>query len=359
MSQEPGPRLAARGDGPGSQAPVLNRLPDVPASSASLTVLVAALDEADNIGTFIDSFLRLSYENKELVLCAGGNDGTYERAMARTGGSVRVLRQDVGEGKQSALRKAFRFATGEIIVLTDADTVLTDEAMSNLVAPILAGREKATSGTSRPKASQLAHTFVLYQYALEWIGLGRMDGTRYLTSMLGRNSAVLRSVLEEVGEFAEDVPTGTDSFLAKKIVNHGYRIRFVRDSVVETDYATSLWEYCRQRSRWRRNGILHSLRFGLYGRLVKVLIPSIIGLSLFLLPVLSVWLGPVVLLAWASLIIFVYVRHIGYMRLFLVSRRLPFTAGIWGKVAIYMWAEWGAHVLALLQLPSARLRSSW
>jgi hypothetical protein len=41
-------------------------------STPKVSVLVAAWNEADMIREHIESFLRLRYPNKELILCAGG-----------------------------------------------------------------------------------------------------------------------------------------------------------------------------------------------------------------------------------------------------------------------------------------------
>jgi cellulose synthase/poly-beta-1,6-N-acetylglucosamine synthase-like glycosyltransferase len=324
-----------------------------------LTFLVAAWNEADNISGFIDSFYRLDFAEKELVLCAGGSDATYERAIELRRDSVKVLFQRRGEGKQAALRKGLRSATGDVIVLADADSVLSTDAVAKLVAPILSGDETVTTGISRPKASQLSNTFVLYQYALQLVGQRRIERSQYRNALLGRNCAVLRSVLDEVGGFREDVWTGTDSFLGRKLVRQGHRIRFVPESVVETDYETKLWEYCRQRSRWTRNGIVNSVRFRLYRRLVKALVPSLIGLGVFGLPLISIWLGGSLLYLWGALMALVYVRHVTYVATFLQSQQRPLSAAILARLALYMWAEWAAHVLALFQLPAARLRRSW
>ena len=338
---------------------VTEQWPLTPRRIPRVTFLVAAWNEADNLPEFIDSFNSIDLPDKELVLCAGGSDATLELALALRDDSVKVLYQTRGDGKQAALRKALGSATGDVIVLADADSVLSSDAIAKLVAPILSGSETVTTGISRPKASQLSNPFVLYQYALQMVGQKRIERSRYRFALLGRNCAVLRSVLDEVGGFSEDVWTGTDSFLARKLVQHGHRIRFVSDSVVETDYETKLWGYCRQRSRWARNGIVNSFRFRLYRRLARALVPSMIGLGVFGLPLISIWFGGSVLLLWSALIAFVYARHLTYVATFLKAEQRPLSTAMVGRIALYMWAEWAAQVLALLQLPTARLRRSW
>ena len=64
-----------------------------------VSVLVAAWNEADIIREHIQSFLGLHYPNKELILCAGGEDGTYRIAREQGHTKVKVLEQQRGEGK--------------------------------------------------------------------------------------------------------------------------------------------------------------------------------------------------------------------------------------------------------------------
>ena len=75
------------------------------------------MNEADNLG-FILPLLPALVD--EVVLVDGrSTDGTVEVAR-RSVPSVRVLEQ-IGEGKGNALAAGFRAATGDIIVMLDAD----------------------------------------------------------------------------------------------------------------------------------------------------------------------------------------------------------------------------------------------
>ena len=73
-----------------------------------INALVPAWNEADHIEAHIHSFLNLRYPNKELVLVAGGVDGTYQMAKLLSGDQVKVLQQFPGEGKQKALQRGLK-----------------------------------------------------------------------------------------------------------------------------------------------------------------------------------------------------------------------------------------------------------
>ena len=122
--------------------PPLDAWPELPLVS----VLVAAWNEAAHINRHIESFLALRYPNKELVLCAGGNDGTLDLAYACAGPQVELLPQAPGEGKQRALARSFHQARGEVIFLTDADCELADEPFERTLWPVIGYGEQVATG---------------------------------------------------------------------------------------------------------------------------------------------------------------------------------------------------------------------
>lgn len=67
--------------------PPLHTWPALP----KVSFLVPAWNESKNIVPFISSYTNLKYPNKELVLCAGGQDDTYAQAMAYCGPDIKVI----------------------------------------------------------------------------------------------------------------------------------------------------------------------------------------------------------------------------------------------------------------------------
>ena len=87
-------------------------------SPASVTVLVAAYNEAPVIADVVRDALRAVPSGEVLVVDDGSTDGT-DRAAADAG--ARVLRLPANEGKGSAVRRGLSEASGEVIVLIDGD----------------------------------------------------------------------------------------------------------------------------------------------------------------------------------------------------------------------------------------------
>ncbi len=279
--------------------PPLPPLEDWPALPL-VSVLVAAWNEADFIERHIESFFSLRYPNKELVLCAGGGDGTFELASRFAGPQVKVLRQEPGEGKQRALARAFGETGGVVIFLTDADCLLADEPFERTVWPVASGEEQVATGSSQPLDEQVVDPFAFAQAATQLYGA--MHGASYAPGILGRNCAVARSLLMVTSALNAPAPTGTDYVLAKTLDAAGVRIRQVPESRMPTEFPSTVRTYLRQQRRWLRNVILHGRRFGAADEVCAALRTSVTGLVMLLLPGLGVLLSPWLIVVWSVLV---------------------------------------------------------
>lgn len=326
-------------------------------ATPKVSILVAAWNEAHIIERHVRSVNMLSYPNREYVLCAGGTDGTYARARVCADHDAIVLEQLPGEGKQRALRRAFERSTGELVFLTDADCILDDDAFGRTIQSLVRGDELAASGDSMPLLEQFGRgVFPRYQWAAQAYSAAHAGG--YLNSLLGRNAAVHRRLLLDVAAFDEDVATGTDYHLGKKIRQAGYAIRHVPDSLVRTEYPASLGQYVRQQRRWLRNVMLLGRRSRSWREVAQAAQTSAVGASMLLLPLAMPLFGGRV--AWPWLAAFVHG----------VAARVRYAAFI-GRLTghdqfdlallapSFTLLEFGVWALPLMDYPSAARRWQW
>lgn len=272
--------------------PPLENWPELPMVSA----LVAAWNEEKNIQQLIDSFLRLRYPNKEMVLCAGGKDLTYFIASKYSGPQVIVLQQLPKEGKQRALKRCLRQASGQLIYLTDADCIINSDSFEKLVYPIIAG-ESVSTGVSHPKDNQYENLFVRNQWAQRRY-LEIKNQSKYGNGLLGRNCALKRSMIEQAWDTEEFVPTGTDYYLALRVRMASQRIFIVPESSVGTIFPEFFSHYVRQQSRWLKNLLLLGYRYNDSHHVYHVLITSFTGITLLAMPIMPLLIGNLGFITW-------------------------------------------------------------
>jgi cellulose synthase/poly-beta-1,6-N-acetylglucosamine synthase-like glycosyltransferase len=327
--------------------------PSVP----TVSVLVPAWNERQHIDDHIRSFLALRYPRKELILCAGGDDGTYERAQMWAERQVIVLEQEPGEGKQQALRRSLPHARGIVIFLTDADCMLDDETFERTLYPVAIGEEQVTTGGARPIAELMRNPFVSLQAASQVYNAARTP--RYAPGLLGRNCAVERSFLEWSGGLEAEAPTGTDYVLAKKLVQAGARIRQIPESRVATEYPTTIKGYVRQQSRWLRNILIHGPRFGAKDEVRASLKTSLVGIAMLLMPLSALLFGRLPFVGWLALVFHAFLSRLRYLKFTSAALNTPIEARQVVAQAPMLFLDFYAWSRPLFDYLSAKRRERW
>ena len=337
------------------------RRPSIPpatqANAPRVSILVAAWNEAQHIARHVDSVLRLTYPNCDLILCAGGPDGTYGVAATALGDRGVLLRQEPGEGKQRALRRCLERATGDIVYLTDADCVLDDTSFLLTIRPLLDGAQ-ASTGRSRPGRDAMARDAgLLCQWAPQYVAESLQADVS--PGMLGRNCAVRRDVLLASGGFDAEIRTGTDYYLSRQLAQAGATIAFARWSFVETGMPGTVGAYVRQQSRWLRNHWIHGTTTGDRPAARHAVRTWIAGAVVCLLPLAIPLVGVGAWLPWLILVLHGGLARMRYVAFVATAERM---AVPWRSLAISpLWfvidaASW---LRSLLDTVSAARRDRW
>lgn len=166
------------------------------------TICIVAKNEAEGIVTVIRSVKK--YADEVIVVDGRSTDGTYARAK---GENVTVV-QDHGAGRGDGVRVGLTKATGEIVVLFDADGSHNPQDIPRLIAPIaknsadLVIASRRTGGTldTNPGFAgvirSLGVDFMAYLVNLRF-------GTQF-TDILYSFRAIKRSAADRLGLRASD-----------------------------------------------------------------------------------------------------------------------------------------------------------
>ncbi|OHA14715.1 MAG: glycosyl transferase [Candidatus Tagabacteria bacterium RIFCSPLOWO2_01_FULL_39_11] len=129
----------------------------------TLSVIIPAYNEESTILEIIRRVKAVDLKdiNKEIIVVDNGSDdGTFEKA--RNAGNVKVFRE-FEKGKGAALKKGFIEASGDIVIIQDADLEYDPDDYSKLLKPILDGRADVVYG-SRLSSSEAKRVLFFWHY---------------------------------------------------------------------------------------------------------------------------------------------------------------------------------------------------
>ena len=139
-----------------------------------LSIIIPCYNEVNTIETILERVKKTSYTNKEIVIVDDcSTDGTREKLKNVFESQVdKIVYHDYNRGKGAALRSGINAATGDIIIIQDADLEYDPREIPNVIQPILDGNADVVYGSRFMGGN--AHRVVYYWH---------MIGNRFLTTL--------------------------------------------------------------------------------------------------------------------------------------------------------------------------------
>jgi glycosyltransferase involved in cell wall biosynthesis len=131
-----------------------------------LSVVIPCYNESATIGVVLQAVKDSPYKNKEVIVvddCSA--DGTYDLIAKKYGHLVdRLERHEKNQGKGAALRTGIALATGDIVLIQDADLEYDPNEYPLLVQPIIDGKADVVFGSRF--AGGYAHRVLYYWHSV-------------------------------------------------------------------------------------------------------------------------------------------------------------------------------------------------
>ena len=247
---------------------VWKRSDRVPAGNASVSVIIPTFNGGSGLAPTIASLHRQTLRPVEIIVVDDGStDDTRAVAeRARALGLVDiVICHGTRCGRSPAVNAAARFATGDLLLTVDADTVFEPTAVARLAAIFDDPRVGASCNIAISNERDSLWTGLQSVEYLMSISAGRsiLDVVDAIACLSGACSMYRRDVFVRQGGL--DVGPGEDLEYSLRLRRLGYLIRFVPDAWAETDGPASGISLLRQRARWDRDAL--RVRFMMYGEL--------------------------------------------------------------------------------------------
>jgi len=114
-----------------------------------VSIVIPCYNERNTIGKIIDAVRKAPVENREIIVVDDcSQDGTQTVLKEKLSQVVdRIIYHPVNRGKGAALRSGFAAATGDIIIVQDADLEYSPDDYPVLLEPLLSGKADAVFGS--------------------------------------------------------------------------------------------------------------------------------------------------------------------------------------------------------------------
>ena len=239
-----------------------DRLPEV-------TLMVCAYNEEDIIAEKMDNTRRLDYPSDRLHLVwvtDGSNDNTNVLLSAYP--EVKVIYFPERRGKAAALKHGIKEIDTEIVMMTDANTMLNPEAVREVARLMqdpkvgcVSGEKKVMARSDSDEAAQGEGLYWKYESTLK-----RLDSELYSAMGAAGELCVIRRQL------MTDIPNDTlldDFIISMEIVKKGYKIAYTSNAYAMEYGSADLHEESKRKRRiaagglqscWRLRSLMNPLR---------------------------------------------------------------------------------------------------
>ncbi len=170
--------------------------------SYTLSVIIPCYNEKKQIGTLVNKVLESGIESLEIIVVDDkSTDGTSEVLDRDIAPLVsKVIHHEENQGKGGAIRTGIQYATGEIVIIQDADLEYDPKEYKYVIKPILDGKcnvsygsrflnKKGTTSGER-LSNHLANRFLT--------GLSNIFTHQHITDMETCYKAFRREVIQRV-----------------------------------------------------------------------------------------------------------------------------------------------------------------
>jgi cellulose synthase/poly-beta-1,6-N-acetylglucosamine synthase-like glycosyltransferase len=313
----------------------------------SLAVLVPAHDEEKDIGRCVTSLLaseRGVHRLDVVVIADNCGDGTADAAR-RAGARVIERRDESVRGKGAALHHAISMLMPEeydAFIVVDADTVVSSD-FAKRMGDHFAGGKGAIQCVYLPLNADASPRTRLMNLALLSMNVFRPAGRERLglsAGIFGNGFGLRKELLRDVPYTANSITEDLEYHL--RLIEKGYRVRFVDDARVLADFPISKAGAETQRARWEGGRFMLQRKF-----MPRMLGDVVRGKASMIEPFLELVSLP---LSYETLLLLALAAIPGHpFRIYAACALIVLAAQILAAVALY---GKGRDLLAVFEIPS-------
>lgn len=192
-------------------------------SKQVLSIVIPCYNEKNNILTILEKVKAAPVENKEIIIVDDcSTDGTRDILKSQVEAMVdQVVYHEKNTGKGGALRTGFKAATGDVVIIQDADMEYDPNEYPAVVTPIFEGKAQVVYGSRF--LNQKAKGYLMNRLANKGLTmLSNMRTKQKLTDMETCYKAFKRELIQSID--IQENRFGFEPEITAKISKKGIKI---------------------------------------------------------------------------------------------------------------------------------------
>jgi glycosyltransferase involved in cell wall biosynthesis len=227
-----------------------------------LSVIIPVYNEKNTVNKLIQLVqdVELEMEKEIILIDDGSTDGTREILKNLKFPNVKVKLHEINQGKGAALRTGFSLATGDFVIIQDADLEYDPREYSKLLTPLLDGRADAVYGSRFLGGPHRVHFFWHYIGNKMLTTFSNILSNLNLTDMETCYKVFRKEILDKIT--LKSKRFGIEPEITLKLARQKCRIYEVPISYSGRDYAEG------KKIGWKDGvaAIFHLIRFKFFDR---------------------------------------------------------------------------------------------
>ena len=139
-----------------------------PAPPLTLSVVIPVYNEKDTIAEILERVRQVDLPMEVIVIDDGSSDGTREVLRSLSHRIDRLILLDQNRGKGAAVKAGFAAATGDVVVIQDADLEYDPADFPDLLGPIRTAGADLVFG-SRMNGAKPQRAYYFWHYVGNWV----------------------------------------------------------------------------------------------------------------------------------------------------------------------------------------------
>lgn len=222
--------------------------------AGKVSIIIPVYNEGPNVAKTIVSALNNDYKNLEIIVVNDGSTDDSEdqiKSVQQKHPRKIKLISIPNSGKSTAVNVGIAAASGEVVVATDGDSILSRKAITNLVKHFADPEVGAVAGKIYVSpTNKLLNIFQHLEYAVGQNVDKAAYGYLYAVGVVpGAVGAWRKADLEHLGGFA-DTTLAEDQDMTLGIMSLGKKVVYEPDAIAYTEAPHTTRDFLKQRFRW-------------------------------------------------------------------------------------------------------------